>query len=64
VAFTADGATLAIGTNDTAARLWDIKSLRALREKAAPVACQRAGRGLNHEEWKRYIPDLPYQNTC
>jgi WD40 repeat protein len=64
IAFTSDGATLAAGSNGRSARLWDITRIRKLYDEATSVACQRAGRGLDHEEWERNIPDLPYRNTC
>jgi hypothetical protein len=27
-------------------------------------ACARTWRNLNRDEWTRYIPELPYRNTC
>jgi hypothetical protein len=33
------------------------------RSVAASV-CARAGRGLSRADWKKYIPDVPYRQTC
>ncbi|TQE40018.1 nSTAND1 domain-containing NTPase [Streptomyces ipomoeae] len=30
----------------------------------ADQACERAGGGLSAADWKTYLPDLPYQETC
>lgn len=63
VAFGPDG-LLASGSDDGAVRLWDTSVLQYLRNSAVQVACQRAGRGLNEQEWTRYLATEPYRNTC
>ena len=44
--------------------LWDLTSLNELRAHSARRACSLTGRGLDQAEWARYIPGLPYQDTC
>ncbi|MGH4019303.1 MAG: TIR domain-containing protein [Pseudonocardiaceae bacterium] len=63
VAFAPDGATLATGSYRTAI-LWDLTRFNDLVGHALERACSITGGGLNHEGWARYIPGLPYQDTC
>ncbi|MGY1680833.1 nSTAND1 domain-containing NTPase [Geodermatophilus sp. SYSU D01176] len=63
VAF-ADDATLVSGSWDQAVRLWDLGPLRELRDRPAERACAITGRGLDPEEWDRYIEDLDHLDTC
>ncbi len=62
VAFT--GSTLATASYDMTVALWDLNDLYNLRAHVMEHACSIAGRGLNRDEWNRYIPGLPYQETC
>jgi WD40 repeat protein len=76
MAFSPDGATLAVGENvglggagprkDTSHdfELWDLTEVHALRANPARVACAVAGGGLTVEEWSRYLPEIPYRRTC
>lgn len=75
VAFNRDGTIVAGGVGETQADgspglyegavvLWDVGILPALGDNLRSRACRAAGRGLTQEEWSRYIPDLPYSDTC
>ncbi|MFH8294220.1 hypothetical protein [Streptomyces sp. NPDC018059] len=33
-------------------------------ERAAGIACQRAGGGLTREQWRTYLPNSPYRRSC
>ncbi|WP_433379267.1 TIR domain-containing protein [Actinoplanes sp. CA-142083] len=66
--FRADGRTLAVpaepGGNVSSVTLWSYNSLNTLRADPAIYACAVTGRGLNADEWARYIPEVKYRRTC
>jgi WD40 repeat protein/energy-coupling factor transporter ATP-binding protein EcfA2 len=64
VAFSPDGRTLVTTSLDKTAVLWDLTGLNDVRDHAIEHACSIVGRGLDREEWNRYVPGLVYQNTC
>ncbi|GIM93712.1 nSTAND1 domain-containing NTPase [Paractinoplanes toevensis] len=45
-------------------RQWDLGELNALRADPRRIACRITGRGLDRQEWNRYIDGLPYRQTC
>jgi WD40 repeat protein len=63
LAFSPDGHTLAAG-GSRAVTLWDYSVPADLRAEPEKHACTITGRGLNAEEWARYIPELPHEPTC
>jgi WD40 repeat protein len=64
VAFTPDGRTVVTVGSDGAAQLWDIDELIDLRRTAVREACSLVGAGLDPEQWKRFVPEFPYRDTC
>jgi WD40 repeat protein len=66
--FNPKGRTLAAGgdanRHSSAAGLWDYSPLDELRADPVAHACAIAGRGLTAEEWRRYVPELPYRRSC
>jgi WD40 repeat protein len=70
VAFAPDGVTLAT-TNLAAdnrsydrAVFWDLTELLDLATQPVGRACRITARGLNPDEWARYVPALPYRQLC
>ena len=64
VAFAPDGRTLAAGNADGTVVFWIISDLNQLRDHVVERACSITRGGLDRTGWKRYLPDLPYQDTC
>jgi WD40 repeat protein len=60
-----DKRRLATGSADHTIRLWDIEPILAeVPGDVVEQACARANGGLAEDEWKAYIPDVPYRRTC
>ena len=64
VAFAPDGCTLATASADRSVILWDLTGLNHLRDHPVERACSITGRGIDRDQWARYLPGLPYQDTC
>jgi WD40 repeat protein len=68
VALSSDGHTLATagasGSGDLGASFFDLHELDELRANPARHICTVVGRGLDEDEWSRYIPEFPYQPSC
>ncbi|WP_405021326.1 caspase family protein [Kitasatospora sp. NBC_00070] len=57
--FTPDGEFLAIVRASTGLELWDTNPERAIGE-----ICDSVGDPITPQEWKRYLPDSPYEPPC
>jgi WD40 repeat protein len=65
VAFLDGGKALATATDLEDVVVWDLSGIADLREHAVDYACRRAGRGLDRDEWPRYVgAGLSYEDTC
>ncbi|GIF04988.1 TIR domain-containing protein [Actinoplanes siamensis] len=67
-AISPDGRTVAagggFGTESRNITVWDTTVRPELAADPARQACAIAGRGLDADEWDRYVPELPHQSIC
>jgi WD40 repeat protein len=57
--FSPNGDSLVSASHDTNVFLWNMEVSDWIE-----LACERAGRNLNHAEWQTYFPGDPYRKTC
>ncbi|MEU9851712.1 hypothetical protein [Streptomyces sp. NPDC047974] len=59
LAFSPDGHTLAATTDDGVATLWDLNV-----DSAISRVCAASSGALSPQQWRRYVPQLPYDPPC
>ena len=61
-----DASALAVGTDDGAVLLWDLRLLKAGTEvePMLGIACSQAKRNFTQSEWLQYFANEPYRLTC
>ncbi len=64
VAFAPDRPALAAGGDGGTVGLWDLSPLWSVRGEPVQAACAITGRGLDREEWDRYVGGPRYADTC
>ncbi|GIJ49605.1 hypothetical protein Val02_64910 [Virgisporangium aliadipatigenens] len=52
------------GSADGRAIVWDLGNIVDLVRDPREFACREAGGGLDPDEWRRYVHDRPYRDTC
>jgi hypothetical protein len=57
-------ATASTASTASTAMLWNLTGLNHLRDHPVERACSITRRGLDRDQWARYLPGLPYQDTC
>lgn len=59
LAFAADGGTLLATGEHVPLRIHPVHP-----ERVTATVCRRAGGGPTREEWRTYLPEIPYQRVC
>jgi WD40 repeat protein len=64
VAINDQAGILAVASWDGHTQVWDLDDFRSFTANAMGLACNIAGPDLSRDEWKRFIPQLPYDGIC
>ncbi|MCP2244508.1 nSTAND1 domain-containing NTPase [Lentzea aerocolonigenes] len=64
LAFSPEGTALATSDVEDGVRLWNLRPLTSMLDKPLEVACGILGQGLSEQDWARWVPGLPYRETC
>ncbi|WP_369369113.1 WD40 repeat domain-containing protein (plasmid) [Streptomyces sp. CG4] len=59
LAFTPDGKTLAVVRASAGIDLWDADPQHVIAD-----LCNAVGDPISEQDWKKYLPDRPYQPPC
>ncbi|MFG2987550.1 hypothetical protein ACGFYQ_41300 [Streptomyces sp. NPDC048258] len=64
ITFRSDGRYAVTAGDDGRAILWDLGRLPQIVADPTAMACAAAGGGFTPDEWKKFVPDLPFEETC
>ncbi|MFE1787864.1 hypothetical protein ACFW7J_05540 [Streptomyces sp. NPDC059525] len=64
ITFRSDGRYAVSVGYDGRAVLWDLGRLPQIVADPTAMACAAAGGGFTREEWRKFVPDLPFKETC
>jgi WD40 repeat protein len=64
VVVTPNGKLLVSGSTDNTVRLWQAVKLPASFPVLRQEVCTFVGASLSRTEWRRYAPQIPYQQSC
>ncbi|MER6083508.1 WD40 repeat domain-containing protein [Streptomyces sp. NPDC001833] len=59
LSFTHDGRTLQVAGEHVSLRTYPVDP-----QRIAVKVCEQAGGGLTREQWRTYLPELPYRDVC
>jgi len=59
-----DGRIAVTGSYDRTVKLWNMPAVIADLRDPVAVACALAGPAISHDDWQRYLTDLPAREIC